>query len=135
MKPRSYPPPRKNALAFFLAHINILDWFDKSNYEFKYYESKISSGALNAFHSNKFYAIDAIQSAAYNNHMEVLDWFDKSIYKIDCEALIWLAAKFGRIEILEWLKKSKHKCKYHISDMHVAKINNHQHIMDWFKKN
>ena len=41
MKSRSYPPPRKNALAFFLAHVHVLDWFHKSKYDLKYYETAI----------------------------------------------------------------------------------------------
>jgi hypothetical protein len=81
-------------------HIQILEWFKNSGYEFKYDEC-------------------AIDWASYKGHIQILEWFKNSGYefKYDSWAIIW-ASENGHIIILDWFKNrnvkkvikwSKHK--------------------------
>ena len=116
MKSRSYPPPRKNALAFFLAHIKVLDWFSKSSYKFKYHER-------------------AINMAAGNGHIKVLDWFSKSSYEFRYnENAIDSAAGNGYCNVLDWFSKSNYKFKYSAEGITTAIKNGFVSVLKWFDR-
>ena len=94
MKSQSYPPPRKNALAFFLAHIDILEWFANSEYEF-------------------ICSIYIIDNAAKNGHIEILKWFANSKYEFKySKKAINIALIYHKLEILKWFDESKYEIKY-----------------------
>jgi hypothetical protein len=75
-------------------HVEVLEWFKKSGYKFKYYKN-------------------SIYVASINNHIQILEWFKNSGYKFKYdESLINRASKYGQVEVLKWFKKSGYKLKY-----------------------
>ena len=75
-------------------HIQVLEWFKNSGYEFKY-----NNGAINM--------------ASCYGQVKVLKWFKNSNYafKYD-ERAINYATYNGHIQVLEWFKNSEYKFKY-----------------------
>lgn len=70
-------------------HINILQWFDESEYPFNY-------------------TINAIYRACINNHINVLKWFHKSKHEFKYpDNMIFMAKYYGNTntKVLEWLYK------------------------------
>ena len=67
-------------------HIQILEWFKNSKYEFEYDNN-------------------AIIYASNSGHIQVLKWFKNSKYKFkyDNRAIKW-ASFYGKVEILDWFK-------------------------------
>jgi hypothetical protein len=90
-------------------HVEILEWFKNSGYEFNYDE-------------------DAINKASENGHVEILEWFKNSSYEFNYdEDAINKASKNGHIEILEWFKNSGYEFKYNnISSLNID-------VLEWFK--
>jgi ankyrin repeat protein len=88
-------------------HVNVLEWFHNSDYEFKYSEWTINF-------------------AAYYGHINVLEWFHNSEYEFKYSelAILW-AAKYGHINVLDWFHNSDYEFKY--SDICKNKV-----VMKWF---
>ena len=75
-------------------HIQVLEWFKNSCYEFKYNESTINFASI-------------------NGHVLVLEWFKNSGYEFKYnEWAINYAFLNGHIQVLEWFKNSNYKFKY-----------------------
>jgi hypothetical protein len=120
-------------------HINILNWFHKSRYEFKYSEYAINYAARNChinvlewFHNSKYefkYSEAAVDWASENGHINVLEWFHNSQYefKYSKDAINW-ASENGHINVLEWFYNSDYKFKY-------SSIGNNEEIIKWFNDN
>jgi hypothetical protein len=96
-------------------HIQVLEWFKNSDYEFKY---------------NKF----AITNASYNGHIQVLEWFKNSGYEFKYDKLaINYASEKGHIHVLEWFKNSGYKFKYNEWAIYYTSRNGHIQVLEWFK--
>jgi hypothetical protein len=100
-------------------HIQVLEWFKNSGYEFKFYESQIFDFLQygNKWFKNHGYELRfdcvPIYCAAANGNTQVLEWFKNSGYKINYNSLtIEYASYAGHIEILEWFKNSGYEFKY-----------------------
>ena len=101
-------------------HIQVLEWFKNSGYEFNFYESQIFDFALqygNKWFKNHGYEFkfDCVPSycAAVNGNTQVLEWFKNSGYKFKYNSLtIGYASYNGHIEILEWFKNYGYEFKY-----------------------
>ena len=75
-------------------HIQVLEWFKNSGYEFEYSET-------------------AIFFASGNGRVQVLEWFKNSGYEFKYdENAIDYASSFGNVQVLEWFKNSSYKFKY-----------------------
>jgi hypothetical protein len=75
-------------------HIQVLEWFKNSGYEFKYTDS-------------------AIIHASRSGHIQVLEWFKNSGYEFKySELVIENASKNGNVQVLEWFKNSGYEFKY-----------------------
>jgi hypothetical protein len=81
-----------NASAY--GHVQVLEWFKKSGYKFKYDEW-------------------AINEASSNGNIQVLEWFKNSYYEFKYDKwAITYASQNGHIQVLEWFKNSGYKFKY-----------------------
>jgi hypothetical protein len=109
--------------ACFYGHVQVLEWFKNSGYEFEYNNYAITyaseSGRVNVLewfkNSNcKFkYDENAIEHASENGHVQVLEWFKNSGYKFKYnEWAINCASENGHIQVLEWFKNSGYEFKY-----------------------
>ena len=80
--------------ACLYGHVQVLEWFKNSGYEFKYDEL-------------------AINYVSHCGFINVLEWFKNSGYefKYDTHAIDW-ASRNGYIKVLEWFKNSGYKFKY-----------------------
>ena len=142
MKSLSYPPPRKNALAFFLAHMGILEWFSQSKYivncnpgiinyackggkidMLNFFKKRIECPHLSPKYNadtderpdiqNWFISTSAINDAIMYGHVNVLDWAVNYGYEIKyTHEAIDGAAANGYIHILQWLKKAGYEIIY-----------------------
>jgi hypothetical protein len=74
--------------ASIYGHIEVLEWFKNSGYEFKY-------------------DVNAIKLASPQGHIQVLEWFKNSGYefKYDKDAICW-AYKFKQIKILKFFSNN-----------------------------
>ena len=72
-------------------HVNILEWFKNSGFEFRY-------------------TSDAIDSATKNDHINVLDWFKNSglEFRYTNHTINWASGN-GHIHILNWFKNNNYK--------------------------
>ena len=84
-------------------HVQVLEWFKRSGYKFKYDNWAI------------------IRASRYG-HVQVLEWFKHSGYKFkyDNYAITW-ASRYGHVQVLEWFKHSGHEFKYNKSAIINAK--------------
>jgi hypothetical protein len=101
--------------ACIYGHIEVLEWFKNSGYEFKYYKY-------------------AIYYASGHGHIKVLEWFKNSGYELlyDKEAINW-ASYFRHIHVLEWFKNSGYEFKYDEKAINNASKNGHIEVLEWFK--
>jgi hypothetical protein len=101
--------------ACFYGHVQVLEWFKNSGYEFNYNEMSINS-------------------ASYYGHVQVLEWFKNSGYefKYDEWAII-NASGHGHIQVLEWFKNSGYEFKYDEEAITRASVNGHDQVLEWFK--
>ena len=98
-------------------HVQVLEWFKNSSYEFKYDERTI------------FYA-------SINGHVQVLEWFKNSEYEFKYDFLaINYASYHGRIQVLEWFKNSGYELKYDEGAISEASKNRHNKILKFFSNN
>jgi hypothetical protein len=96
-------------------HIQVLEWFKKSGYEFKYYKW-------------------AFTWASRNGHVQVLEWFKNSEYEFKIDALaINNASSCGHIQVFEWFKNSGYEFKYTEWAINEASYNGHIQVLEWFK--
>ena len=100
-------------------HIQVLEWFKNSGYEFKY-------------------DIHAIFYASVFGHIQILEWFKNSGYEfkynkdvINFASTYNLSSTFRHIQVLEWFKTSGYKFKY---DKNAFKTNFIK-ILKFFSKN
>jgi ankyrin repeat protein len=91
-------------------HINVLEWWKKSNLKLKYTDH-------------------ALDWASLHGHINVLEWWKKSNLKLKytSRALNW-ASESGHINVLEWWKNSGLKLKYD-SCMVIENKTPHGHII------
>ena len=80
--------------ACLYGHVQVLEWFKNSGYEFNYH-------------------IYPIYYASMKGHVQVLEWFKNSglEFKYDENAINY-ASLVGHIQVLEWFKNSGYKFKY-----------------------
>jgi hypothetical protein len=104
-------------------HIQVLEWFKNSGYEFKYTEYAFywasDNGHIKVLEWFKNYGYKfkytkwAINEASANGHYEVLEWFKNYNFELKYNTLaINEASKNGYIDVLEWFKNSDYKFKY-----------------------
>ena len=75
-------------------HVQVLEWFKNSGYEFKYDKT-------------------AINIASRYGHIHVLEWFKNSGYKFKYDKYaIDYTSENGHVKVLEWFKNSRYKLKY-----------------------
>ena len=103
----------KNASIY--GHVQVLEWFKRSGYEFKYDEY-------------------AINWASNNGYVQVLEWFKHSGYefKYNKKAINYASAN-GHVQVLEWFKHSGHEFKYDKNAIIGASYDGHAHVLEWFK--
>ena len=103
--------------ASYYGHIEVLEWFKNSGYEFEY---------------NKYEY--AINNAAGNGYIEILEWFKNSGYEFKYnEYAINYASENGHIQVLDWFKNSGYEFEYNKDAIKWASKNGHIKILDWFK--
>ncbi len=101
--------------AFCHNHIQVLEWFKNSGYEFKYTEC-------------------AITYASSRGYVQVLEWFKNSGYEFKyTKHAINEASEYGHIQVLEWFKKSSYEFKYDKKAINYASHYGHIQILEWFK--
>jgi hypothetical protein len=100
-------------------HVQVLDWFKKSGYEFKNPDSQI---------------IDEVCSLGY---IQILEWLNNNNYKLNysSDSINW-ASGSGNIKILEFFNSNKYKFKfkYGLDAMSYACECGHVQVLEWFKK-
>jgi hypothetical protein len=112
-------------------HVQVLEWFKNSGYEFKYDKWAIINASKNGhfevlewFKNSEYefkYYEHAINYASWKGHIDVLEWFKNSGYefKYDMMAINW-ASEQGNIQVLEWFKNSRYKFKYDKTGIYYA---------------
>ena len=96
-------------------HIQVLEWFKNSGYEFKYDKN-------------------AIINASSNGHIQVLEWFKNSEYEFKYnEDAINYASLYGYVQVLEWFKNSGYEFKYNKYTFLWASECGHIQVLEWFK--
>ena len=98
-------------------HIEVLEWFKNSGYEFNYNEV-------------------AIYQASGYGHIQVLEWFKNSGYKFKYnQYAITYAIQNGHIKVLEWFKNSGYKFKHDYWAFYFASQNKYVQILKFFSNN
>ena len=96
-------------------HIQVLEWFKNSGYEFKYDRR-------------------AINLASEYGHIQVLEWFKNSDYEFKYyENAINYASEYGHVQVLEWFKNSGYEFKYTENAINYASRYGHINVLEWFK--
>jgi hypothetical protein len=95
-------------------HIDVLEWFKNSGYDFKNYSgySSIYFKVISRYPFIQNY--NAIVEACNHNHIQILEWFKNSGYEFKYdERSINNASHLGHLQVLEWFKNSGYKLKYY----------------------
>jgi hypothetical protein len=96
-------------------HVNVLEWWFKSNLPLKYSEN-------------------ALYNASWKGHIEVLEWWFKSNRPLKYnENALNFASEYGHIHVLEWWKNSGLLLKYNESALDWASDNGHLNVLEWWK--
>ena len=126
-------------------HIQVLEWFKNSEYEFEYSETAIFFASMhghiqvlewlkNFGYNCKFYYTLAINYASKYGHIQVLEWFKNSDYEFKYnEEAITYASQNCHIQVLEWFKNSGYSFKYDERAINGASENGHIQVLEWFK--
>lgn len=133
------------AIACYNGHINVLEWFKKSELGFKnsYYTIDLAceNGHLKViewFLHNGFdlrYTDNAVDFACRNGHMYILMWFVDSGYEfLYSEYAIAFACKYGHLKVLKFFRKHNLPFMYHKDTIGATLGNDHYHILDWITK-
>ena len=114
------PAAAKKCLSIFLAHVQVLEWFKNSGYEFLYTCNAIDYAAGNGqvhvlewFKKSGYdflYSCKAIDNAAQNFHIVILEWFKNSPYRFICTKRLFNTI-FENYEINHWFKNYKQHIK------------------------
>jgi hypothetical protein len=95
-------------------HIQVLEWFKNSGYEFKYGK-------------------EAINRASYYGHIQVLEWFKNSGYEFNYDKNAFIYASLnGHIQVLEWFKNYGYKFKYDKWAINEASCNGHIQVLKFY---
>ena len=96
-------------------HVQVLEWFIHSGYEFKY---------------DKW----AINYASIYGRVQVLEWYKRSKYYFDYdENAIIYASRYGHVQVLEWFKHSGYEFKYGKCAINSASEYGNVQVLEWFK--
>jgi hypothetical protein len=97
-------------------HIQVLEWFKNSGYNFEY-------------------DVYSINYASWKGHIQVLEWFKNSGYKFKYdENAITMASRNENIHILDWFKNSGYEFKYNENAVNSASSIGDIQVLEWFKK-
>jgi ankyrin repeat protein len=97
-------------------HVEILEWFKKSGYEFNL--DCIECG---------------IKQASRCGHVKILEWFKNSGYEFKyTEHAICLASLNGHIKVLDWFKNYGFEFKYIKTAINYSTISGNIKILKWF---
>jgi trans-aconitate methyltransferase len=115
---------KKNNIIYYACingHIQVLEWFKNSGYEFKY----------NGW---------AIYHASVNGHVQVLEWFKNSGYEFKYDMwAIYHASVNGHVQVLEWVKnynvKKVIKWSKPLKFLKTIKFKTHNKYLKGYKKN
>jgi hypothetical protein len=127
-------------------HIQVLEWFKNSGYDFEYdifainYASKNGHIQVLEWFKNSGYEFKysdlAINHASLNGHIQMLEWFKNSGYEFKYnEWAMNHASYFGHIQVLEWFKNSGYEFKYSKSAIYWARENGHIQILKFYSNN
>jgi hypothetical protein len=130
--------------ASLYGHVQVLEWFKNSGYEFNYGKETISNASKNGHvevlewfkHSGYEFKYDhwAINYTSEFGHIQVLEWFKNSGYEFKYNNwAICLASKYGHVQVLEWFKNSGYEFKYDDYAINYASYNGHVQVLEWFK--
>jgi hypothetical protein len=130
--------------ASFYGHIQVLEWYKNSGYEFKYDIWAIYLASKNGhiqvlewfknFGYEFKYNNNAINNASRNGHIQVLEWFKNSGYEFKYdENAIYYASIYGHIKVLEWFKNSGYEFKYNNDAINMASYYGQVEVLKWFK--
>ena len=103
-------------------HVQVLEWFKNSGYEFKYNRDafrwasafghvKVFEWFKNSGYEFKYNTYEII-NASLNGRIEVLEWFKKSGYELNNELGIYYASEYERVQVLEWFINYGYELKY-----------------------
>ena len=130
----------------FYGHVQVLEWFKNSGYEFKYDVNTINYAILNGYiqilewFKNSGYEFkydeEAIYNASKNGHIQILEWFKNSGYefKYDMWAINW-ASKTGDVRVLKWFKNSGYELKYNERAIIEASGNRNIQVLKFYSNN
>ena len=98
-------------------HIQVLEWFKNSGYEFKYTEWPIN------------YASEI-------GDVQVLEWFKNSGYEFKYNKwALNFASNNKHVQVLEWFKNSGYELKYNEYAINSASIYGHNNILKFYSNN
>ena len=131
--------------ASYHGHIQVLEWFKNSGFEFKYDEWAINNASENGhiqvleWFKNSGYEFKynemAINYASVNGHIQILEWFKNSGYEFKYGAYA-IAIKWAfserRIQVLKWFKTSGYKFKYDKLVINLASFYGHVQVLKFY---